>query len=82
MRWISIGVAGDAMGRIVTDGADAVNAVRSASLRRSTSNWRTPAIGTRTCSSESRSRTVTASSSSDSWSTVIAQGVPISSWRR
>ncbi len=53
-----------------------------ASLRRSTSNWRTPEIGTRTCSSESRSRTVTASSSSDSWSTVIAQGVPISSCRR
>ena len=53
-----------------------------ASFRRSTSNWRTPAIGTRTCSSESRSRTVTASSSSDSWSTVIAHGVPISSWRR
>ena len=82
MRWISIGVAGDAMGRMVTDGAGAVNAAAVASFSRSSSSWRTPAIGTRSCSSESRSRTVTASSSSDSWSTVIAQGVPISSWRR
>ena len=39
-------------------------------------------IGTRTCSTESRSRRVTESSSIVWWSTVIPQGVPISSWRR
>ena len=39
-------------------------------------------IGTRTCSVVSRSRTVTALSSSESKSTVTASGVPISSWRR
>ena len=39
-------------------------------------------MGTRTCSVESRSRMVTALSSSDSKSTVTASGVPISSWRR
>jgi len=37
---------------------------------------------TRTCSIESRSRTVTAPSSSESTSTVTQYGVPISSWRR
>ena len=36
----------------------------------------------RSCPIESRSRTVTASSSSDSKSTVMQNGVPISSWRR
>ena len=39
-------------------------------------------IGTRTCSVVSRSRTVTASSSRESKSTVTHQGVPTSSWRR
>ena len=81
MRWISIGVADAAMCLIVTDGAYAVNA-RDQAFRRSSSRADTAPIGTRTCSSESRSRTVTASSSSDSWSTVIAHGVPISSCRR
>ena len=38
--------------------------------------------GTRTCSVVSRSRTVTASSSSESKSTVTHHGVPTSSWRR
>ena len=40
------------------------------------------AMGTRTCSVVSRSRTVTASSSSESKSTVTHHGVPTSSWRR
>ena len=41
-----------------------------------------PAIGSRSCASESRSRTVTVSSSSV-WSSIVnAHGVPISSWRR
>ncbi len=39
-------------------------------------------IATRSCSSESRSRTVTVRFSSDSWSIVTHHGVPISSWRR
>ena len=38
--------------------------------------------GSATCSSESRSRSVTVSSSIVWWSTVTPQGVPISSWRR
>ena len=41
-----------------------------------------PSIGTRVCSSESRSRRVTVSSSIVWPSTVMPQGVPISSWRR
>jgi len=41
-----------------------------------------PLTGTRTCSVVSRSRTVTASSSSESKSTVTHHGVPTSSWRR
>ena len=40
------------------------------------------ASGTRSCAIESRSRTVTALSSSESKSTVTHSGVPISSWRR
>ena len=39
-------------------------------------------MGTRTCSMLSRSRMVTAWSSSVSKSTVTQSGVPISSWRR
>ena len=39
-------------------------------------------MGTRSCSIESRSRTVTAWSSSESKSTVTQYGVPSSSWRR
>ena len=46
------------------------------------SSDRSPSIGTRTCSVVSRSRTVTASSSSESKSTVTHHGVPTSSWRR
>ncbi len=46
------------------------------------SSPRRSASGTRTCSVVSRSRTVTASSSSESKSTVTHHGVPISSWRR
>ena len=42
----------------------------------------TPSTGTRSCVIESRSRTVTAPSSSESTSTVTHHGVPISSWRR
>ncbi len=42
----------------------------------------TPSTGTRSWAIESRSRTVTAMSSSDSTSTVTHHGVPISSWRR
>ena len=42
----------------------------------------TPSTGTRSWAIESRSRTVTAPSSSESTSTVTHQGVPISSWRR
>ena len=41
-----------------------------------------PAIGMRSCASESRSRMVTVSSSSVCSSIVSAYGVPISSWRR
>ena len=48
--------------------------------------WRSsatsPSTGTRTCSVVSRSRTVTAPSSSESKSTVTHHGVPTSSWRR
>lgn len=39
-------------------------------------------IATRSWASESRSRTVTVRSASDSWSIVTHHGVPISSWRR
>ena len=42
----------------------------------------TPSSGTRSCVIVSRSRTVTAPSSSESTSTVTHHGVPISSWRR
>ena len=42
----------------------------------------TPSTGTRSWVIESRSRTVTAPSSSESTSTVTHHGVPISSWRR
>ena len=48
----------------------------------SSSHARTPLIGSRSCASESRSRTVTVSSSSVCSSTVKAHGVPISSCRR
>ena len=50
--------------------------------RRAPSQAGTSASGTRSCVMESRSRTVTASSSSVSKSTVTQYGVPISSWRR
>ena len=40
------------------------------------------AIGILSCSMVSRSRRVTHLSSSDWWSTVIHNGVPIASWRR
>src|ERR1022692_3713500 len=49
-------------------------------LRRNSST--SPSMGARTCSVLSRSRTVTAPSSSVSKSTVTHQGVPTSSWRR
>ena len=49
---------------------------------RSTISCVTPSTGTRSCAIESRSRTVTAPSSSESTSTVMHHGVPISSWRR
>ena len=42
----------------------------------------TPSTGIRSWAIESRSRTVTAPSSSESTSTVTHHGVPISSWRR
>ena len=42
----------------------------------------TPSTGIRSWVIESRSRTVTAPSSSESTSTVTHHGVPISSWRR
>ena len=54
---------------------------QSSPARRRSSDKR-PSIGTRTCSVVSRSRTVTASSSSESKSTVTHHGVPTSSWRR
>ena len=54
----------------------------SGSASRPASSSASPATGTRTCSSVSRSRSVTVSSSIVWWSTVIPQGVPISSWRR
>ena len=43
---------------------------------------RGPSTGTRSCASVSRSRSVTVPSSNVWWSTVTANGVPISSWRR
>ena len=49
---------------------------------RSTSSSRTRPSGRRSWASESRSRTVTVSSSTVCPSIVIVQGVPISSWRR
>src|SRR5688572_16049667 len=49
--------------------------------RRVPSTSPSPSTGTRVCSSESRSRRVTVSSSIVWPSTVIPQGVPISSWR-
>src|SRR5918996_1156579 len=52
-----------------------------ASIRRSSSSP-SSAIGTRSCSSVSRSRRVTVESSVDWPSTVTPNGVPISSWRR
>ena len=52
-----------------------------AATRRASSSA-SPSIGSRSCSSESRSRTVTVPSSSDWWSIVTPNGVPISSWRR
>jgi len=53
-----------------------------AASRRSRMSRVTPSTGTRSCAIESRSRTVTAPSSSESTSTVMHHGVPISSWRR
>ena len=50
--------------------------------RRLRSSVSSEAMGTRTCSVVSRSRTVTAPSSSESKSTVMHNGVPTSSWRR
>ena len=50
--------------------------------RRSATSLSRSSIGTRTCSVVSRSRIVTALSSSESKSTVTHSGVPISSWRR
>ena len=50
--------------------------------RRPCSSEARSAAGMRTCSSVSRSRTVTVPSSIVWWSTVTPQGVPISSWRR
>ena len=52
------------------------------SSSRSTSGSARPSTGTRVCSSESRSRRVTVSSSAVWPSTVTPHGVPISSWRR
>ena len=54
---------------------------RTAAIRSRISRL-TPSSGTRSWVIVSRSRTVTAPSSSDSTSTVTHQGVPISSWRR
>ena len=59
----------------------AFGVVQSAASLSST-NARAPAIGIRSCASESRSRIVTVSSSSVCSSIVSAYGVPISSWRR
>ena len=56
--------------------------IRRAAESRSRISRFTPSIGTRSWVIESRSRTVTAPSSSDSTSTVTHHGVPISSWRR
>ena len=52
------------------------------SSRRACRSSSTSSSFTRACSIVSRSRTVTASSSSDSKSTVTHSGVPTSSWRR
>lgn len=53
-----------------------------APMRRAARYPSSSAIGTRSWPIESRSRTVTALSSSESKSTVTQNGVPISSWRR
>ena len=53
-----------------------------AAARRSWIAALTPSTGTRSCVIASRSRIVTAPSSSDSTSTVTHHGVPTSSWRR
>src|SRR4029077_15208889 len=55
--------------------------VHGALTRRSISSAM-PSIGTRSCASESRSRSVTVRSSTLWWSIVRQNGVPISSWRR
>ena len=57
---------------------------RAARARRGARRGRPAArrSATRSCASESRSRTVTVRSSSDWWSIVTQNGVPISSWRR
>ena len=51
-------------------------------VTRCSSSAPSSATGTRSCTSVSRSRSVTVSSSSVWWSTVTPNGVPISSWRR
>ena len=53
-----------------------------APLRRAARYTYSSESGTRSCGMVSRSRTVTAWSSSESKSTVMQNGVPISSWRR
>ena len=58
------------------------SAAGSDAASRSRMSRLTPSTGTRSCAIESRSRTVTAPSSSESTSTVTHHGVPISSWRR
>ena len=54
----------------------------AAHCTRSSSRSASSATGTRSWLSESRSRSVTVSSSSVWWSIVTPNGVPISSWRR
>jgi hypothetical protein len=61
--------------------AASLGVVQGARRRRSSSSP-TSSSGMRTCSSVSRSRSVTVRSSSVWWSTVTPHGVPISSWRR
>ena len=66
----------------VTASAQSSFGERHGASKRRTSSSGSSSIATRSCSSESRSRTVTVRSSSDWWSTVTQHGVPISSWRR
>ena len=66
----------------VAEGAGDVAVYAETAAIRSRRRRFTPSSGTRSWAIESRSRMVTAPSSSESTSTVTHHGVPISSWRR